>query len=266
MLKARVLSAVLGIPLILFFLTTRGYYLFFFTVSLSLVGLYEFFKAMKNVNIHANNAMGYFLTLLYFGAFYLPEAFAHPGLLAAFSVLALFIYEIFFQKHNITEMAITLLGIMYIPYLFSHLLFIDQLRYGSIILWLPFLTAWFSDTCAYFVGIYFGRIKLSPRISPKKTVEGAFGGIFGCIALNIITGFVFNRMGYTIPLIHFAMTGLLCGITSELGDLAASFIKRFAGVKDFGNIIPGHGGILDRFDSILFTAPTIYYYFLIAGF
>ncbi len=266
MLKARVLSAVLGIPLILFFITARGNYLFVFTVLLSLVGIYEFFKAMDHVNIHTNHIMGYMLTLLYFGTFYLPDAYAQPGLLAALSVLVLFIYEIFFQKHTITEMAITLLGILYIPYLFSHILFIDKLALGGAILWLPILTAWYSDTCAFFVGIYFGKVKLSPRISPKKTVEGAIGGIIGCIGLNLLTGYVMNRMGFSIPLIHFALTGLLCGITSELGDLAASLIKRFAGIKDFGSFIPGHGGIMDRFDSILFTAPTIYYYFLIAGF
>jgi phosphatidate cytidylyltransferase len=145
------------------------------------------------------------------------------------------------------------------------LLFIEKLKYGNIILWLPFLTAWFTDTFAYFVGVYMGKVKLCPKISPKKTVEGAFGGIIGSVALSILSGFVINSLGVDIDIIHFVITGFLCGIASEIGDLAASYTKRYTGIKDFGNIIPGHGGVLDRFDSILFTAPVIYYYFAIVG-
>jgi phosphatidate cytidylyltransferase len=99
----------------------------------------------------------------------------------------------------------------------------------------------------------------------KRQVEGALGGIAGSVGFSIISGIVINNIGIDINLIHFAITGFLCGIASEVGDLAASYIKRYTGIKDFGNIIPGHGGILDRFDSILFTAPIIYYYFVIVG-
>ena len=110
-----------------------------------------------------------------------------------------------------------------------------------------------------------GKIKLCPRISPKKTVEGALGGIVGSVVFSSISGIIINKLGMDIRIIHFVITGLLCGIASEVGDLAASYIKRYTGIKDFGNIIPGHGGVLDRFDSILFTAPVIYYYFVLIG-
>ncbi|HYE83877.1 MAG TPA: phosphatidate cytidylyltransferase [Clostridia bacterium] len=265
MLRIRVLSALLGIPLILFVLYFRGLYLYLFVAAVSLVGLFEYYRAMKNISVYANKSLGYLSVIVYYLMFLLPVNFERPGLLIAISVMALFTYEIVTQKHGIPEISMNILGIAYIPFLFSHLLFIEKLKYGNIILWLPFLTAWFTDTFAYFVGVYMGRVKLCPKVSPKKTVEGALGGIAGSLALSTLSGFIINSLGTDIPLIHFLVTGFLCGIASEIGDLAASYIKRYTGIKDFGNLIPGHGGILDRFDSILFTAPIVYYYFVLIG-
>jgi phosphatidate cytidylyltransferase len=265
MLKIRVLSAILGIPLILFVLYFRGLSLYLFTAAVSIVGLFEYFRAMNNISIKTNKPIGYLAVIIYYLMFLMPLAIDRPGFLVMFSVMMLFTNEIITQKHNITEISITLLGIIYIPFLFSHLLFIEKLQYGNIILWLPFLTAWFTDTFAYFVGISMGRVKLCPGISPKKTVEGALGGIAGSLILTTVAGLIINTFGIDIAIIHFAITGFLCGIASEFGDLAASYIKRYTGIKDFGNLIPGHGGILDRFDSILFTAPLVYYYFILIG-
>lgn len=265
MLRIRILSAVIGVPLILSVLFFRGLYLYFFVAAISLVGLYEYYRAMMNISINTNKIFGYFVVIVYYIILLLPVTFNRPGFLIAFSVMILFTYEIVTQKHNISEISITFLGIAYIPFLFSHLLFIEKLKYGNIIIWLPLLTAWYTDTFAYFVGIYMGKAKLCPKVSPKKTVEGAIGGITGSIVLSTITGIVINNLGIEIGIIHFVILGFLCGIASELGDLAASYIKRYTGIKDFGNIIPGHGGILDRFDSILFTIPIVYYYFVLIG-
>jgi phosphatidate cytidylyltransferase len=265
MLKIRVLSAILGIPLILFVLYFRGLFLYLFIAAVSMVGLFEYFRAMNNISIKANSALAYAAAAVYYLMFLLPVNFERPGFIIVFSVMLLFTYEIIAQKHNITEISITLLGIIYIPFLFSHLLFIERLEYGSVILLLPFLTAWFTDTFAYFVGISMGKVKLSPRISPKKTVEGAIGGILGSVGMTTVVGFILNGFGVDIGIVHFVLIGLLCGFASEIGDLAASYIKRYTGIKDFGTLIPGHGGILDRFDSILFTAPVIYYYFILVG-
>jgi phosphatidate cytidylyltransferase len=264
-LKIRILSAIFGIPLILFVLYFRGLYLYLFVMAISLVGLFEYYKAIKNVNLNTNRKLGYISVILYYLMFLRPGTFDRPGLLIAMSIMILFTYEIVAQKHSIPEIAMNITGIAYIPFLFSHLLMIENMEYGNIILWLPFLTAWFTDTFAYFVGIYLGRVKLSPKVSPKKTVEGAIGGIVGSIALSTLSGFIIINLGMNIKIIHFVIIGILCGIASEIGDLAASYIKRYTGIKDFGNIIPGHGGILDRFDSILFTAPVIYYYFTLLG-
>lgn len=265
MLKIRVLSALLGIPLIIFILYSGGLYLYLFAAAVSLVGLFEYYRALNNININTNRIFGYIAVVAYYIMFLLPITFDKPGFLIALSVITLLTCEIIRQKHNITEISVNVFGIVYIPFLFSHLLFIENLKYGNIILYLPFLTAWFTDTCAYFVGIYMGKMKLCPKISPKKTVEGALGGIVGSVVFTTVSGIIINNLGMDIRIIHFAITGLLCGIASEIGDLAASYIKRYTGIKDFGNIIPGHGGVLDRFDSILFTAPVIYYYFVLIG-
>ncbi|MGI6586836.1 MAG: phosphatidate cytidylyltransferase [Gracilibacteraceae bacterium] len=265
MLKIRILSALLGIPLIMLVLYFGGLYLYIFAAAVSLIGLFEYYRAMSNINIHTNKVFGYISVALYYIMFLLPITFNRPGFLIALSVITLLTCEIIRQKDSIAEISVNILGITYIPFLFSHILFIEKLKYGNVLVWLPFLTAWFTDTSAYFIGIYMGKTKLCPGISPKKTVEGALGGIAGAVLFSLLTGTIINRLGTDIRLIHFLTTGFICGIASELGDLAASYIKRYAGIKDFGNIIPGHGGILDRFDSILFTAPVIYYYFVLIG-
>ncbi len=125
--------------------------------------------------------------------------------------------------------------------------------------------AWLSDTGAYFTGMLFGKKKLAPEISPKKTVEGAIGGVITCVACFLIIGVIFQNIwnnssqdNREVNYISLAIIGLVLSVLSILGDLFASVIKRQSGIKDFGNIFPGHGGVLDRFDSVLFTAPALY--------
>ena len=118
---------------------------------------------------------------------------------------------------------------------------------------LVFISSWVCDTCAYFTGKTFGRHKLAPVLSPKKSIEGSVGGVLGSALVGVLYGYLFGFMpGYM---------ALLCGIAgaiSQFGDLFASAIKREHGIKDYGNLIPGHGGIMDRFDSVIITAPIIY--------
>ncbi len=137
-------------------------------------------------------------------------------------------------------------------------------KYGLGILFLPFICAWTTDTGAYFAGTFFGKHKLIPHVSPKKTVEGSVGGVVCCIIcvylyLLIADGVFHARLTQTYPVWIFAVIAAVASVLSQLGDLAASAIKRDCKAKDFGTIFPGHGGILDRFDSVLFTAPCVYY-------
>ena len=132
---------------------------------------------------------------------------------------------------------------------------------GCALVWVLFACTWASDTFAYFVGSAIGSHKLASSISPGKTVEGFFGSIVGTILTAVIVGTVI----FGLPLIKMAIAGFVLAIAATLGDLVESVLKRFAGVKDSGFFLPGHGGALDRFDSLLYTAPTFYYFVILSG-
>lgn len=260
MLKTRVISAAIGLPLIIGTLIIGGRVLYLFVFLLAMIGLFEYYKAFSGTNYKPTTWIGYLATAIYYFLISVNyNTFITLSLLIFITLLLMFL-DIIRNGYNILNAAVTILGIIYISYLFSNLIFIYNGINGKILIWLPFLTAWLSDTGAYFVGSIFGKNKLCPSISPKKTIEGAIGGVLGSVISCLLAGLIFNNMGYSMSLVHYLFIGLLCGITSQLGDLSASSIKRFCNIKDFGNIMPGHGGILDRFDSILFTAPTIYTY------
>lgn len=261
----RIMSALVFAPVIIFFLIIKGDYLYLFTGIISLVGLYEYYKAIKIVGIKTIDIIGYVFTVLYYILLYLyPDSISNGlGWITALMIILTFTYEIFTRKSGVNGVTHTIFGFLYVSYLLSHIIYIYGLQSGAILIWLPVITAWFTDTFAYFVGITIGKHRLSPTISPKKSIEGALGGIVGSCFLTYLFGVYVSRYENSIGIINFIVIGLICGIVSQIGDLAASYIKRYAGVKDFGNIIPGHGGILDRFDSILFTAPVVYYYFMI---
>jgi phosphatidate cytidylyltransferase len=164
--------------------------------------------------------------------------------------------------------AFSLFGVIYIGFSFMHLILLretdtamliqtmfGQISFGEIYIWVAFLATWASDTFAYFVGTAFGRHKLAPSISPHKSIEGAIGGLLGAICAVVVFGHF-----AAIPMLHRIATGAIVGLVSPIGDLTESALKRFCGVKDSGTLLPGHGGVLDRFDSILFSVPAIYYY------
>lgn len=153
---------------------------------------------------------------------------------------------------------------LYVSFLFAHIILVRKLSYGNYIMWFIFITAWLSDTLAYFVGIKFGRNKLIPAISPKKTIEGSVGGLAGSVIFNILFAIVCS-LGFNLSVNYFGVffMAIIAGVMSQLGDLTASAIKREYGIKDYSSFLPGHGGILDRFDSVLFVAPTIYYFTVI---
>lgn len=140
-----------------------------------------------------------------------------------------------------------------------HVVLTDQLEGYAVMVWLIFLTAFGTDVMAYFTGYAIGKHKLCPGISPKKTIEGAIGGTLGSVILCGAFGYFFANEFF----IHCMIIGALGGVISQFGDLTASVFKRKMGIKDYGNLIPGHGGVLDRFDSVLFTAPLVYYYIVL---
>lgn len=139
-----------------------------------------------------------------------------------------------------------------------------RVNYGEYAVMLVFICAWMTDTCAYFSGYFFGKHKLIPKVSPKKTIEGAIGGVIGTTICCTIYSVILTKLGVIENTnniyISFAILGCVGSVLAQLGDLVASSIKRDCGIKDFGNLFPGHGGILDRFDSVVFISPFIYYF------
>jgi phosphatidate cytidylyltransferase len=152
-------------------------------------------------------------------------------------------------------------ALFYVSIMLSYIYQVRVLEDGHILVWLIFIGAWGSDTCAYCVGMLFGKRKMAPKLSPKKSIEGCIGGVVGAALIGYIYALILGSkmVGIDNPRLLFAIIGASASVISQFGDLAASAIKRNFDIKDYGSLIPGHGGILDRFDSIIFTAPIVYY-------
>lgn len=193
--------------------------------------------------------------------------FAAPGLLdppatLTMIVMALLLYQALSGqdlKTGLLDAAVLLFGVFYVAWLLGHLILIRHMTDGSFLIFFLFLVTWANDTAAYYVGTFWGRHQMAPRISPKKTWEGAIGGVLGSVAAAFACRAWFLD---SLSATDAAALGLLVGVMAPLGDLCESVLKRSAGVKDSGGIIPGHGGVLDRMDSLIFTAPVLYYYLL----
>lgn len=259
-MRARIITAVIGIPLLLFIILSGGWILKISLCCLILIGMYEFYNAMEK-KLHPIKSIGYIFTLFFI--FLISNNQQLFFLFVTVFLLVLLLNIIFLnKKYNIIDSAITFIGFFYICYLLSHIIYVRNGLYGEIFIWLIFISAWGSDTTAYFSGITLGKHKLCPELSPKKTIEGAIGGIVGSALLSLLYGIIITYyIEISIP--HFiiicGILGGIGGIASQLGDLTASSIKRYVKIKDYGYMFPGHGGVLDRFDSILFTAPFVYY-------
>jgi phosphatidate cytidylyltransferase len=268
MLGKRILTAVIGIPVAVYVIN-YGEWLFAAAVLvLTLLAWHEFYTMLQNKNIKIYYSLGILINIFILGCAWLGNSQEFIMVMFLGTLLALLKVVTSGNKFTVVDAAFSLLGLFYIGMSFAHLLLLrytdsslylttswGQLSAGAAYLWLAFVGTWASDTFAFFTGSYFGKNKLCPLISPSKTVEGALGGMVGSIIAIIVLGMLFK-----LPVSHSAIMGILVGIAAPLGDLVESAMKRFAGVKDSGQILPGHGGILDRFDSILFAVPVIYYY------
>ncbi|MBN2332074.1 MAG: phosphatidate cytidylyltransferase [Deltaproteobacteria bacterium] len=184
-----------------------------------------------------------------------------PGLLAGFLLLVFLaaVAQMFRQemgKPALASLGSQLLLFFYLPFLFSHLLLLWDLAGGRALVAMVFLATWGGDAFSYYTGTAWGRHKLAPQISPNKSIEGCLGGIAGAGLFSLLLA-----MAGLVPLSWYGLVilGIIANLAGQLGDLFESYLKRLAGIKDSGKLIPGHGGLLDRVDSVLFAAPVIYY-------
>lgn len=176
-------------------------------------------------------------------------------------LLILAIYVLTYPKYHANQIMATIFSFLYAPVMLSYIYLTRCLEDGIYIVWLIFISSWICDTAAYAVGMLIGKHKMAPKLSPKKSVEGAVGGLVGAALVGCLYGWILGKMGI-MEVSNFAAYPIIAatgGLISMIGDLAASAVKRNYDIKDYGHLIPGHGGILDRFDSVIFTAPIIYY-------
>lgn len=256
----RTISGIILMILALFTFIAGGDILLALCFLISTIGLYELYRVM---NFHNTilGFTGYLATIVY----YAMIRFSYEEYLMMFFVIILMIFlAIFvfgFTSITANQVFLAFFGLIYVVAMISYLYRVRMQIDGAYLIWLIILSSWGCDTFAYLVGMLIGKHKLAPVLSPKKSIEGSIGGIFGAAILGIIFAFVFkdNLISVTNPVISIAIICAIGAVISQIGDLAASGIKRNFDIKDYGKLIPGHGGILDRFDSLIFTAPIIYF-------
>lgn len=265
MFKTRLLSGIVLVIAALVLIITGGDVLLVSTLVISYIGMYELYRVF-HIEKSALAAIGYVAATVYYAN--LRFAFVPDMMMFVLGVLIfiMFAYVFTYPKFRTEQILAAFFGVFYVAVMLSYVYQTRMLTAGAYIVWLIFLCSWGCDTCAYCVGVLIGKHKMAPKLSPKKSVEGAVGGVLGAALLTVLYGMIFREAMGTDTTQVFIMAGISAvgALISMVGDLTASAIKRNYDIKDYGKLIPGHGGILDRFDSVIFTAPIIY--FLAANF
>ena len=260
MFTTRLISGIVLVILSLVVVGAGGSILFGVVGMISLVGLFELYRVMK-IEKTPLGFIGYGTCIAYYGLLWFEgQQFVTLMCIAALMLL-MSVYVFTFPKYKTEEINIVFFGVFYVAVMLSYLFQVRQMPDGGYLVWLIFLSSWGCDTCAYCVGVLFGKHKLAPVLSPKKSIEGAIGGVAGAAVLGFLYALTFQTQmaGIKNPQLVCALACAIAAVISQIGDLAASAIKRNHQVKDYGHLIPGHGGVLDRFDSMIFTAPAIYF-------
>ncbi len=267
----RLLTGIVGGFLLLFFVYLGFLPFAFFVAFISILALLEYYRMCEQIDLKCYKIVGILSSLCISLIFFLTKgdfdaSFLSFGYFQILLVIVLVtvgtIAVIFVKDRDLKEIFLslvsTIFGIFYVSFLFNHLILIREIPfYGKNYVFILFFCVWALDVFAYIFGLFFGKRKLSSRISPKKSIEGSLAGFFAAIVFCLVFNKIFNtNFGFK----HSVIIGAIIGIFGQIGDLFESLIKRSANQKDSGKILPGHGGILDRFDSIIFTAPLFFYY------
>ncbi len=267
----RIISGIIGIAIAALIIQTGGLLFTVAVILLACIGWREYVKAFSHKNIKLPTPLGTgIITFMILCVYSTGSTGTNAALLPIMIALMIIFFKMIFdhKTFSVEDACITLAGIIYIAVPFYHLLALRTLgestvlkssvfgdfTVGCVLIWLTFIGTWASDTFAYFVGSAIGKHRLCPTISPKKSIEGFIGGILGTMLCMGLLGTYFG-----FDTIIMLIMGIWIAVIGTLGDLVESCFKRYVGIKDSGTLIPGHGGVLDRFDSLLFTAPLVYY-------
>lgn len=262
MFKVRLMSGIVLVLLAIGVFYCGGYVTGAAVLLLSFGGVLELLRIYK---LHTKligyvayvATLGYYLLL-----FFDKEEYVLP-MFIVFILAVLAVYVLTYPTYTDKDVMAVILAFFYVSFMLSYVYKVREMPQGGALVVMIFVCSWINDTCAYCVGVKLGKHKMTPKLSPKKSIEGLIGGIAGSAIVGACYGIFFEKQVYELenaPLI-FAICGAVGALIAVIGDLTASAIKRNNDIKDYGKLIPGHGGILDRFDSIIFTAPVVYYCF-----
>jgi len=260
LLPKRVITAMIGLPLVIFLVIFGDWPLALMCLAASLMGLRELYRALstgdKPIHIIGYVAtIGYFIAIFIFGT----QHWLFISL-ALFIIITQCCLVVFFSKLAFEDIIITIYGLLYVPFLLSFIVLVREFTLGQYFVWLIFTSAFGCDTFAYITGVSIGKHKLTNSPSPKKSVEGLIGGILGAALVGFLYGFFIVQ--FANPNVeHFILISTIVSLIGAVfcifGDMAASAIKRYKGVKDFSSLLPGHGGVMDRIDGVIFVAPFV---------
>lgn len=268
MLIKRIITGIIGIILTVYIVHFGNWLFGGAVLILALTAWHEFCKAFRHMDTKLWYGVGLLAIAFLVGCAWIGSMEDAVAVILLTTLMVLGKAVLTHRKFTIQEACVTVTGIFYIGLSFAHLILLrwmdsganvqgtfGEMSLGSSLVWVAFIGTWANDTFAFFVGSAFGKHKLCPEISPGKTREGFIGGIAGTVLCSVGLGVMFQ---FSLP--YLAVLGVLIAVAATIGDLVESSFKRLTGIKDSGQILPGHGGVLDRFDSILFTVPLVYYY------
>ncbi len=263
-LKTRLLSAIVLIAILLAVVFFAVDWVFSLAVcALTFMIMAELTKVMR-----LETKPGIVITNYVFGAFYMAIGFLNLEIQNALVYLVTILFLITLgafavldnSRIKLSDVCASIFLVIYSVFFLMHLSFIRKHDNGIALLFMALIGAYITDTGAYFTGLSIGKHKLIPSVSPNKTIEGAIGGVAAAVCGFVVYGVIMSSMGFRVNYALLIVLAVLCAVVAQLGDLTASVIKRNYSVKDFGHLIPGHGGMVDRVDSLMFVAPVVYYF------
>ena len=258
----RITSGLLGFPLVLIILLIGNKYVVDILLTIvALLAMDEYLNAISKV-CKPIRWVAYLSCISIAIVHLVPkESISTITTLAIPTILLVLFAHIIATNMKITfkDVAYTFLGIFYVVFFMMFVAFINGMPNGNILIWYAIIAAWGTDIFAFFVGLLIGKHKFS-KVSPKKSIEGCIAGTIGAVLLVLLYTYIVNTFfGMNYSYLYFAGIGLILSLIGQIGDFAASSIKRFVDIKDFSNLIPGHGGMLDRIDSVIFILPFAYF-------
>ena len=262
--KERTISAVILVIAAFASILPGGIILAVVLYGISMVGFLELTKACgvrEGQKPNTLEIVGLAAITCYYLVTYFVQDASYAVMVILLAMIAMMsVYVFGFPKYHANQVMDAYFSLIYAPVMLSFVLLTRQLDDGIYLVWMIFISSWISDTFAYLAGVMLGRHKLAPVLSPKKSVEGSVGGIVGAALFGALFGaYLDSTLGQEQYVMILAVVGGVGSVISQVGDLAASAVKRNHEIKDYGNLIPGHGGIMDRFDSVIFTAPITYF-------